>query len=194
MRKIIKVKDSMVEVKMYNKDSIRDLKEIYMNWEDSRRIAEKNDGRSPNIPETLTEGLVAYLMPETFRKLEVKSRGKDKVSWDCFNEKEKLTIQVKATSSTGPTSFGPRSEYDQLILVDFYNDGNVDGSFKIYDASDIDVDNLMVNKNETVKDQKNDGKRPRLSLLKVVEEVELEPIFEGHIKNADDLKKQFGTL
>lgn len=194
MKKTIKVKDSSVQVKTYAEDSVQDLKEIYTNWEEARAIAEKNDGRSPNIPETLTEGLVGYLMPQTCRKIKVKSRGKEKVSWDCFDEKNNLTIQVKATSSSGPTSFGPRSESDKLILVDFFNDGNVDGSFKIYDASDIDIDNLNVNKTETVKDQKNDGKRPRLSLLKVVEEARLEPVLNGNIKDIRNLKTKFDKL
>lgn len=194
MKKKIKVKTSRVEVKTYNKDSIEDLIEIYINWEEGRRIAKKNDGRCPNIPEIITEGLVAYLIPETSRKIKVLSKGSEKTSWDCIDEKNDLTIQVKATSSTGPTSFGPKSEANKLLLVDFYNDNNINGSFKIYDASDIDIDNLNVNKRETVKNQKDAGKRPRLSLLKVVDKANLTPIIEGNIKDIKNLKKKFATL
>lgn len=66
------------------------------------------------------------------------------------------------------TSFGPRSKFDRLIFADFYNK-NYDGTFILYDISVDTIENAFVNISETVQQQANQKRRPRLSLKEIVE-------------------------
>ena len=43
---------------------------------------------------------------------------------------EKKEFKLNVLLPRGPTSFGPRSEYDEIYFVDFKSDGLIDGSYK----------------------------------------------------------------
>jgi Bsp6I restriction endonuclease. len=89
-------------------------------------------------------------------------------SFDCLDVNTGLSYQIKAVSTItadeigGPTSFGPRSEFDKLLLVHVICEEN---RMLFFDCTE-QLDNIMVNKKETFKDQCLAGKRPRFSLLK----------------------------
>jgi hypothetical protein len=76
-------------------------------------------------------------------------------SFDCIDPNDGKTYQIKAVSTMskkeygGPTSFGPHSEYDVLILVHIVVDEDR-AYFYIFDEN---INNIMVNKTETFADQ-----------------------------------------
>lgn len=101
----------------------------------------------------------------------------DHSSFDCYNPKKHTRIQIKAASSkTDLTSFGPKSVWDEIYFMDFYNDGNYDGTFKIYLLPNKEIYEYQVNKDETFEDQQKQGRRPRFSVRKMIKELNLEPI------------------
>ena len=194
MKRKIEVERVKLTIKEYEVDSYKDLKELYESWQQQRILMKKHDGRMPNIPEAMTEGLIAYVTDGGVRKIKAITPKGIKASYDCYNLNKKNRIQVKASSSAGPTSFGPKTEWDELYLVDFYNNGNVDGNFKIYDATKVDIDSIMVNTDETIGDQKKAGRRPRVSMFNIIEQENLKPVLKGNITNIADMKKKFGVL
>ena len=88
-------------------------------------------------------------------------------SWDCYDLNSKKRIQVKACSVLPDlTSFGPKSEWDEIYFLNFFKDGKWDGSFDIYKIDNDLIYSQKVNINQTMKDQQKQGKRPRFSIYK----------------------------
>lgn len=101
----------------------------------------------------------------------------DHSSFDCYNPQNHARIQIKAASSKGElTSFGPKSVWDEIYFMDFYNEGNYDGTFKVYLLPNKDIYEYKMNKNETFEDQQKQGRRPRFSLRKLIKALNIKPI------------------
>ena len=157
---------------------VKDLIHVYETMILYNSSLKKVGGRKTNIPEALTEGLYCVLTG-SYRVLKV--HGRTSSSFDCYNPETKKRIQVKATSvRVDCTSFGPRSEYDVLIFIDFANYP----SYKIYDIPLSYFDNLILNKKtgESFKDQQHTGKRPRFSIKEtMISPKNIKSIFDGSI-------------
>ena len=52
----------------------------------------------------------------------------------------------------------------EFSLSDFYRQGLWDKTFDVYEIRTIDVENFPVNETQTLKDQKEQGRRPRFSI------------------------------
>jgi len=64
-----------------------------------------------------------------------------------------------------------------LYFLDFYNNGKLDGTFNIYKIPTKTIYSMKVNKNQTLKQQQAQEKRPRFSIIKkIVENKKLKPI------------------
>jgi hypothetical protein len=63
--------------------------------------------------------------------------------------------------------------------MDFWNSGNVDGSFDVYKIPNKLIYDYKVNANQTMKDQQAQGKRPRFSLKVLIETNGIKPVGEG---------------
>ncbi len=139
--------------------------------------------RSVNLPEALSEAIVCLDLK--IGKLISHKGSNFSTSFDCFDEKTKKRIQIKGSSSSGPSQFGPRSEQDIYYFIDFFADKKIDGKYKIYEISNAQIDNTMVNERETVKQKaQKTGQRPRFDVrAKIVEPLKLKPIFEGDLSN-----------
>ena len=81
-------------------------------------------------------------------------------SYDAFDFKNNKRIQVKCSTSTGPSSFGPKSVWDYIYFLDMWNNGNIDGSYKIYHIPNEYIYNTKVNKNQKMSDQQDQSRRP----------------------------------
>ncbi len=113
-------------------------------------------------------------------------------SFDCFDFKKSKRIQLKAASSYGPSSFGPRSEYDQIFFL-FMRDiadsaksavRNFGGSYEIYELNPSLISSINVNKTQTLADQQEQQKRPRFTIpTQIIEPHKIKPIFIGNIDN-----------
>ena len=159
------------------------IKQIFKRWIilNNRLKNQLNASRGLNFPEGLSEP-IACLDLKLAKLVSVKG-GKYSSSFDCFDTKNNKRIQIKCSSSEGPTQFGPRSVQDLYYFVDFYSEKKIDGNYKIYEITNNQIQNVKVNKKQTVQ-QKADssGQRPRFSIRsKIVIPLKLKPIFEGNL-------------
>jgi hypothetical protein len=181
---IHKNRELTLELNIFEKNDLEIFKNTFNLWIKLNSIitGKLKGTRNVNIPDALTESIYCYEM--NCGKL-ISVQGNDKnysTSFDCYDYINEKRIQVKASSSTGPTSFGPRSEYDELYFIDFNSKGIIDGSYKIYKISNDDIDNCKANKKETVKDQQNLQRRPRFDIRsKLIKPNNIKPIKIGNL-------------
>ena len=165
---IIDGKTVSAKLEYFTEADLPMLRTVYKTFMELR-IAVKEFGdknhRGPNIPETLTEGAFAYFhgSPRLYSL-----SGKSSASFDNFDVQTNERIQVKARSSIGPTSFGPRSVFDKLYFLDFLRDGSMDGKFDVYDVPLDMIYDVNVNANQTLADQQQNKRRPRFHILEQI--------------------------
>ena len=138
--------------------------------------------RRINFPSEISENICKIIGIKYFNK-EIRWNTKcgDLITSD--NEK----IEVKAFSSNGPISFGPKENWDHLIILDALD--YINGNFKCYYINLSNTNeiwkNIKVSKTQTYKEQCDKGRRPRINwetlYPQIKEHVEL--IFEGNICN-----------
>jgi hypothetical protein len=140
--------------------------------------------RNENFPSHLSENIVKVCL----NKL-VYSDSVIKVSWntavgDLQFGSDKL--EVKAFSSTGPSSFGPEESWTKLYFLDATN--VTEKKFKVYEVdlknTDDQWQNIKVNASQTYRDQCVEGRRPRFNfkhLQKHLPEEHIVLLFDGHI-------------
>src|SRR3989338_9380004 len=103
------------------------LKNIYSDWKKLNDRLKAISTRGINLPETISENAFALFFPDCFRIVSLKGM---KCSFDCLNIKTGSRIQIKASSiASDLTSFGPKSEWDELFFLDFSKGY---GSFKVF--------------------------------------------------------------
>tara|TARA_Y100000310_G_scaffold336096_1_gene419771 strand:+ start:441 stop:989 length:549 start_codon:yes stop_codon:yes gene_type:complete len=148
------------------------IKKLYRDWKKLNDRLKKIGTRGINLPETISENAFCLFFPNCVRTMGLK---KGKCSFDCIDVKTGLRIQIKASSvGSDLTSFGPRSEWDQLFFLDF---SKGDGSFRVYHIKPEWIYKHKVNKNQTFEDQQKQGKRPRFSIIDNIIEVKgLKPV------------------
>lgn len=140
------------------------LRDIYTHWRLLTDELKLVDARSVNLPEGLSEGAFCRAMG-TVRV--TKNISGANTSWDAYDMKRKKRIQIKACSVLPDlTSFGPRSEWDEIYFLDFYRKGEWDGSFDIYLIPNDLIYNHKVNSTQTLKQQQELDRRPRFSIYK----------------------------
>ena len=142
------------------------LAKTYSEWRSLSEDLRSLSGRGVNLPEVLSEGAFALEM-NVLRV--VKSIPGANSSWDCYNPVSHKRIQVKACSVLPDlTSFGPTSEWDEIYFLDFYREGNWDGTFDIYKIPNELIYNHKVNQHQTMREQQLEKRRPRFSIYKEI--------------------------
>ena len=146
---------------------------------------DKTIGRIANFPEYISENLVVYALHNI---------GIDSV-WNRFNKetgdiiyyKEGMMIkgEVKCKQN-GPSQFSPSSKWETLFYIDATC--HYDGDIKIYmieDIQSISLDNMLVSKTQTFKEQKDAGRRPRFDIDKNLSKylTESHLVYKGTINN-----------
>lgn len=153
-----------VEVIKYIEEDRLRLKNIYYKWRELSTELRSMSGRGINLPEVLSESAFCLEMGAV---RVISSISGANSSWDCYDIKRDKRIQIKACSVLPDlTSFGPKSQWDELYFMDFFRKGNWDGSFDIYFIPNELVYEHKVNERQTLKDQQQQGKRPRFSIFK----------------------------
>lgn len=168
----VKLKDgTIVTGDAFNETDKEELLRIKEEVDNINKKVKSLGGRMINIPEVVSEGLFAYLFNA------VRTNGKTGAkSYDCVMRETGEGIQVKAAQiEEDLTSFGPDSEWDRLFFMDFHKGSSVD----IYEIPSDAIYNKVLNKskNETFKEQQEQGRRPRLSLKKdIIQTLNITPI------------------
>lgn len=169
---------------LFDNTDLAILNKCYFGWKDLNAVYKKYGMRRANLPELLSEGLASALFGWV-RTNGQQINGLESSSCDLIDlkgEDGKQTIQLKGCSTTsenrpGPTSFGPRSEFDRLIFM--HLDCDIDTAY-FYELEADTYQNWKVNRNETIADQQAQGRRPRVTILSHVKESGLIPFKTYH--------------
>ena len=171
----------------YDDSDIPNFLSVLKTWIKYKNALRKIDGRNPNIPEALTEGIVTKHFENTFRKIKVlRNNDKSITKFDCYKKDTKEIIEVKGCSVTPDlTSWSPKPHFDFFCFVDF---SSLDGKYKIYkiNISSEELKNLKVNENgETFQEQIDSKRRPRFSVydkfINCQNKCTGEPLFEDDL-------------
>ena len=156
------------------------LKNIYTNWRNLCLELNSIGARGVNLPEGLSES--AFCLEMGAVRVTSSISGANS-SWDCYDIKRQKRIQVKACSVLPDlTSFGPNSKWDEIYFVDFYRKGKWDGTFDIFQIKTHDIYSHKVNKNQTFKQQQQQGRRPRFSIYKeLIQKQAIKPLKTGRL-------------
>ena len=168
------------------------LKKMFKLWVQLCRQSLKiGSTRIINFPEGLSEAIFCI---EAGARV---ARSTDPIpgtssSFDCFDFNNSERIQLKAASSYGPSSFGPRSEYDRIFFL-FMRDiaksanhiaRNFSGYYEIYELNPSAIPLINVNKTTTLAGQQQKNLRPRFIIpSKIIEPYKIKPIYIGNIDN-----------
>jgi hypothetical protein len=167
--------DCTLQVMEFLKSDGKIWKMMFDKWRDLKMGMRDYKAREPNFPEGLSEAAFC-LWSGSSRLLSAKKLSN--TSFDTVNVKTARAEQIKACSVENDlTSFGPKSKWDDLYFLDFYNGGLVDGKFDIYLIPNDLIYGNRVNKIQTLLEQQGDKRRPRFSIKKdIILKNELKPI------------------
>ncbi len=167
--------DAVVEVTHFDKKDAQELKKIFDDWAKANKRITKY-GRRINIPEVVSEGMFCLFSGSVRYRRKIK--GKGSASFDTINLKTNAREQIKACSiEQDLSSFGPKTEWDKLYFMNFYNNGNLDGTFDVYEIPNKLIYKNKVNKGQTMKDQQKEKRRPRFSFMKdIIKPNNLKPV------------------
>lgn len=148
------------------------LKKLYHDWLKLNNEIKAHSTRGVNLPEFISENAFCTVFPECIRVTKLK---KGRCSFDAINIKTGKRIQVKATSTKSDlTTFGPRSEWDELFFLDF---SAGDGSFKVFKIEPDWIYSQQVNKKQTFTQQQKKKRRPRFSIIEeIIKPRKLKPV------------------
>ena len=152
-----------VQCDSFSDDDLVILKEIYADWRDLS---------------TKLNSLNARSVMNCIRLNNPKLGSGVNSSFDAYSLITKKRIQIKACSVLPDlTSFGPKTQWDEIYFVDFYKKGNWDYTFDIYLIPNELIYNQKVNINHTMREFQEMGKRPRFSIYESIIKVhKLQPV------------------
>lgn len=170
--------ECLLELMEFNKSDGKKWKKLFDMWKALKFGMREYKSREPNFPEGLSE--VAFCLYSGSKRF-ISLQGNSSSSFDTFNLKTGRAEQIKASSvGSDLTSFGPGSKWDDLYFLDFYNNGKLDGTFNIYKIPSDFIYNMKVNKNQTMKEQQLENRRPRFSITEmIIKDKKLKPIAEN---------------
>jgi hypothetical protein len=169
---INKVK-TKVKVTIKEDGDQKKLRNIFKLWLKLNNVIKTISTRGVNIPEAISENAFCLFLDDYMRVVKL---NKGKCSFDCINLKNGKRTQIKASSvSNDLTSFGPRSEFDELFFLDF---SRLNGSFDVYKIKLDWIYKFKVNKTQTFLDQQAQSRRPRFSIVKkIIIPKKLKPLY-----------------
>ncbi|MEA3344253.1 MAG: Bsp6I family type II restriction endonuclease [Patescibacteria group bacterium] len=164
-----------IELMSFTKVDSQKWKKLFDMWKKLKLGLRDYKSREPNFPEGLSE--IAFCIYSGSKRF-ISLQGSSPASFDTFNLSTSRAEQIKASSvEYDLTSFGPKSCWDDLYFLDFYNNKKVDGTFNVYKIPSELVYNIKVNKNQTFKQQQAQNRRPRFSIMKgIIKPKEIKPI------------------
>lgn len=157
-----------MRIKKIDDDYWETTKEAYVAWVKLNEALENIESRKSNFPSGISEAVVGHIYGYD---LKIDGAG------DLYDSKNDKIIEVKATGNydSDLSSFSPSEWYDNLIFVR-YNPKRE--RFEIYDLkrNRDQIDKVLVNSTETYKVHREQGRRPRFSIIdKIIKKEKLEP-------------------
>jgi hypothetical protein len=159
-------KQCMLELMEFDDNDGKNWKNLFDMWKKLKQGLRDYKAREPNLPEGLSE--VAFCIFSGSKRF-ISLQGSASGSFDTFNLKRNKAEQIKATSiESDLTSFGPKSKWDDLYFLDFYNNGKLDGTFNVYKIPSKLIYKTKVNKKQTFVQQQKQKRRPRFSITDLI--------------------------
>ena len=162
----------------FTKEELEPLTDMYFDWKATCLKYQYYGFRRPNLPEPISEGLSSAL----FGWARTNNMPLENIegSADLVDIIEGSAIQVKGISTRdekdgGPTSFGPKSEFDRLIIQHVRLDEDKAYFYEIPNPQRYKE--WKVNENQTIADQQAQGKRARINMIPILKELNLQPFF-----------------
>jgi len=124
--------------------------------------------RGLNPPEDITENIVKFIIQNKIGDVSCKWAKAIEKSGDLFSDLEGIE-EVKAFTSDGPCSFGPKKKFHVLYFLDmrdWLNDRFILWQVKLTNDSK-DWKDLKMNKKQTNDDQCKEGRRPHIAFDKI---------------------------
>lgn len=178
---VVKVfgENCILQLASFDDEDKKEWKKLFDSWKSLKYGLRNYKSREPNFPEGLSE--VAFCLFSGSKRFISLKGNNVSGSFDTFNIKTGRAEQIKACSvGSDLTSFGPKSKWDDLYFLDFYNNGKLDGRFNVYKIPNELIYNMKVNKNQTMKQQQEENRRPRFSITdKIINEYNIKPIGEN---------------
>lgn len=132
--------------------------DTYFLWKKLNQSCEKIRGRKNNIPEVVSENICCYLL---------RYERNEGDAGDA-TDKNKNKIEIKAASvEKDLSSFGPVETFDNLIFMHFKVQEDKVNIYNLNMNYD-DIGSLPCSKTKTVKQTRDEGKRPHFSLMETV--------------------------
>jgi len=162
---------------MYTQEILRNQYKLHKEYIISRKTI-KNI-RLPYFPEDISENMIKF----------INHKNGDKTStWNCdkgdLKSKEYGKQECKCFTSSGPISFSPSSQWDELLFLDardwFTMDKFVLYRFR-YKRDSNEWKSIKVNQKETIEDQSKQGRRPRIGWKDLYPQIKnyCEILYEG---------------
>lgn len=162
-------------------DTDRDtLNKYYHSWKALNEVNIAFGMRRATLPEMLSEGLASMLFG--WVRTNASTIKGCSSSCDLIDLDNCKTIQLKSCSTVagkdpGPTSFGPKTEFDELVFMHLDCENDTAYFYKL-DAETYKQ--WKVNRNQTIADQQAEGRRPRVTILPKIKEDDIQPIMIYH--------------
>lgn len=135
-------------------------KKAYVAWVELNKALKEIDARKANFPSGISESVVGHVYG-----FDTITKG----SGDLYDSENDRIIEVKGSANYNKdlTSFSPSEFYDDLFFVRYNQDNK---TFEIYDLkrSRDAIDEILVNKTETYKEHREQGRRPRFSIIEQI--------------------------
>lgn len=164
----------------FNSNDLKIVNEVYFKMKELDEISNGYEMRAINTPELVSEGLFCCLFPNMIRVNSNNINGSKTSSMDIIDINTGDYIQIKSCKTSeknkngGPTSFGPRSEFDKLFFL--HIDSEQDKVY-FYNVDITDYENWQINKNQTMLDVQKTGKRPRFNLFVKLKKEQAKPFY-----------------
>jgi hypothetical protein len=177
---------SEFDIRFYTDEDLPRIHRKFEVWKTLHTLCKEDGDRAPNMPESISEVIYCMITHTTGRYMSAKKLANR--SFDAFDFLNKETIQIKAGQIKNDcTSFGPKSKWDKLVFMDFYNGGNIDGTVDIYDIPTDLVHKVIVceydketgEKNITFLRQQELQRRPRFCMKEsIIVPNSIEPVYK----------------
>ena len=142
--------------------------DVYFQWKTLDIMLSTLSTRGINFPSEISENIVCYTCGYFLNKGS---------SGDAIDPNGNRIIEIKGSSSTGPSSFSPSERFDELVFVKL-NKQNDTLLIYLTGINNVSLGNIYVNATETVLEQQQAGRRPRFNIEdKIIKPFNIQPSF-----------------
>jgi|688.fasta_scaffold607559_1 hypothetical protein len=190
MNEIIQPEDNVKKSKIdnYTPDILKTRVMLYQNFYVTTQQIIDETGlpiRQQNPPEDITENIVKYIIQNYDNEPSCKWAKCIGKSGDLCSDTG--SIEIKAFTSNGPSSFGPNKVFDKIYFLDMRNWlDNVFILWKINVTNEsIEWKKLKMNKTQTFEQQCNEKRRPHIAWDNIYSQIPhlCIKVYEGTFEN-----------